>query len=178
MGLFSVIYIVERREFVNDNILQDIELFIKTHLFLEKVPEFKDWYEKELYYMNIENNLLKELSEFLKDKYSDFYDLDNLKHITKLFLLYPDGLPSLLNDLTWDITKILLDIFDEDKREFYINLCYEKNLSVSTLKKYLNNEIYEKFLYCLATYYEKEEMNSNDYSDLIDKVITICERII
>ncbi len=163
---------------MDENILKDIELFIKNRLFLDEVPEFKDWYDKELFYMNIENNLLKELSEFLKEKYSDFYDLDNLNHITKLFILYPDGLPKILNELSWDITKILLDIFDEDKREFYMNLCYEKNLSVPSLKKYLGEEIYEKFLYCLATYYEKEKLDSKDYYDLIDKVIKVSKRII
>ena len=163
---------------MNENILMDIELFIKNNLHLKKVPKFKDWYDKELFYMNLENKLLKKLSKFLKEKYSDFYDLDNLNHITKLFLLYPEGLPKILNDLSWDITKILLDIFDEDKREFYMNLCYEKNLSVPTLKKYLNEEIYEKFLYCLTTYYEKEKLDSKDFYELIDKVIKVSKRII
>ena len=160
---------------MDENILEDIELFIKTHMFLDEVPEFKDWYEREIFLQNIEEDLLKQLSDYLMKKYNDFYNLDNLRHITKLFLLYPEGLPETLKSLNWDITKILLDIFNEEKREFYMDLCYEKDLNVPTLKKYLNEEIYEKFLYCLAVYYENEKVN---YQDLIDKVITISNRII
>ena len=160
---------------MDENILEDIELFIKTHMFLDEVPEFKDWYEREVFLQNIEEDLLKQLSDYLMKKYNDFYNLDNLRHITKLFLLYPEGLPETLKSLNWDITKILLDIFNEEKREFYMDLCYEKDLNVPTLKKYLNEEIYEKFLYCLAVYYENEKVN---YKDLIDKVITISNRII
>ena len=163
---------------MNENIYKDIELFIKTHLFLDEVPEFNDWYEKELFYQKVEEDLLKQLSEYLKEKYSDFYNLDNLHHIMKLFLLYPDGLPEVLNTLSWDITKILLDIFNEEKREFYIDLCYENSLDVPTLKKYLNDQIYEKFLYCLATYYDSSSMRDLDYHDLINKVITIANRIV
>ncbi len=163
---------------MNENILTDIELFIKNNLLLDEVPEFKDWYEKEVFYLQLENKLLNDLSTFLKDKYGDFYSVDNLNHITKLFLLYPNGLPKILNELPWDIVKILLDIFNEDKREFYLNLCYEKNLDVPTLKKYLNDQIYEKFLYCLTTYYEKETFDSHEYYDLIAKVINISKRII
>ena len=163
---------------MDENIIMDIELFIKNHLFLDEVPKFKDWYEKEVFYQNVEDNLLKQLSEYLMEKYDDFYSLDNLRHIMKLFLLYPDGLPETLKMLNWDLTKILLDIFNEEKREFYMDLCFENNLDVSTLKQYLNQEIYEKFLYCLATYYDSESLDNLDYYDLISKVITISKRII
>ncbi len=163
---------------MNENIIEDIEIFIKNHLLLKKIPKFKNWYDKEIFWQNVEEDLLKELSVFLQKKYSEFYTLDNLQYISKLFLLYPNGLPKKLNELNWDITKIILSIFSEQKRTFYINLCYEKKFDISTLKKYLNEEIYEKYCYCLSKYYKNKNLSKKEYYDLIDKVFSISKRII
>ncbi len=159
---------------MNENILADIEIFINAHLSLKDDLSFSNWYDKECYYMQVENDLLEKLSEFLIKKYDSFYTVENLKKMQKLYILYPDNLPYKVEHLPWNVTCVLVEIFDDDKREFYINLCYQKKLDRQMLVYYLQHELYEKYLYCVATYCD----GFSDYDLLVDQVIHICERII
>lgn len=163
---------------MNDNLIKDIELFIQNHLVLDKKIQFNDWYEEEMYYVKVEDKLLKDLSKFLRKKYNKFYTVENLKKFQKLYLLFPHGLPYEISNLPWNITEILLDIFNDEKRDFYIDLCYEKNLDKKTLIYYLNHELYEKFIFITAKHYAKEKLDKVKYDTILNQVINLCERII
>ena len=163
---------------MNEDIFKDIKLFIQTHYILDENKKFNTWYQEGKYHMKKENKLIKKLSKFLINKYGDFYTCFNLKKMIKLYLLYPMGLPDDIKILPWELILILVEIFDEDKRDFYVFLCNRKKLNSKTLSKYLSYDIYEKFIYTLDTYYNNDDFAKLDFDKIIDEVIYLQERII
>ncbi len=163
---------------MDENLFMDIKLFIESHLHVNSALSFNNWFDKELYYLENEKVMLQELSEFLIQKYNIFYTEEDLFSMMKFFLLYPKEIPVELRYLPWEILKILLNIFEEEKREFYIWLCFEKNLDVATLNKYLQEDLYEKFLYCFHNYYHQDSFAKEEYSQLLDYVIVLLPRIV
>ena len=162
---------------MNENIILDIKTFINSYQKMI-LPDNIDWFKRKEKYYNYLQKLLKNLDVYLKNKYEINYSELELKEMIKLYLLYPDDLPYKLKDLSWNIIKIIIKIFDEDKRDFYIDLCYFKNINENTLLFYLKNDIYEKFLYFLSKNDKYEYFTALDYSYFLDRVIKIQEIII
>ena len=93
------------------------------------------------------NELIKKWSVKLTKLYGNGYSITNLKIMRKFYIIFQKGHP-LGDQLTWSHYKELIYIKDENKRNYYINLCLKNNLS----KRELINEI-----------------KSNSYERLIDK---------
>jgi len=90
------------------------------------------------------NELIKKWSiKFTKD-YGRGYDSTNLKRFRKFFIIFPKG--ATMWHLSWSQLKVLLPIDSETKRNYYINLCIEKNLSVRELIKEIKNDSYERLI--------------------------------
>ena len=51
---------------------------------------------------------------------------------------------TLCHQLTWSNIRILLPIKNENKRNYYINMCIKKNLSARELKKEIKNNAFER----------------------------------
>lgn len=51
-----------------------------------------------------------------------------------------------LGQLSWTIIKTILPIKDENKRNYYINLCITRNLSKRELINEIKNDAYERLL--------------------------------
>ena len=51
---------------------------------------------------------------------------------------------TLCHTLTWSNIRILLPIKNENKRNYYINMCIKKNLSARELKKEIKNNAFER----------------------------------
>ena len=92
------------------------------------------------------NELIKKWSAKLTELYGKGYDYTNLSRFRKFYLCFPIIGPA--GQLSWTHYRYLLSIKDENKRNYYINLCIKNNLS----KRELINEI-----------------KSNSYERLIDK---------
>ena len=90
----------------------------------------------------------------------------------KLYLMYPKEPPEDLLGLSWGHIKLLLNLCEEQKRNFYIELCLQKNLSVKDLKKYLLEDLYEK---CLLANKERR-VYQRDYSK-IDELIGVSKMV-
>lgn len=164
---------------MNETIFTDIKMYLNRHAKIKNLPTFQTWYEKERFFMKWEEKVLRGLADFLSQKYGDFYQLSTLKKMKKLFLLYPDALLDAFTHLSWNHILVLIDIFDEDKREFYISLCCQEKLSVSRLKYYIHQDLYEKCLYCYATYYSEDPIGSlKEYQYFLRQVMSVVERII
>ena len=161
---------------MNDTIENNIKSFINSYERI-KLPKTDDWFVKEKCYLNYEKRLLGDLVKFLNNKYNEKFKVEDIKKMMKLYLLYPDNVPNDLCALSWDIVKRLIDIYDKDKRTFYIDVCTFKNCKLNELNNYLNLDIYEKFLVCFDKYVDIDNFNFDDYLELIDKVIEIQERI-
>ena len=91
------------------------------------------------------DELLKEWSKKLSLKYGKGYNLTNLKRFRQFFLTFPIY-GTVINQLNWTIIKTLLPLKNENKRNYYINLCILNNLSKRQLEKEIKNNSYERLL--------------------------------
>lgn len=89
------------------------------------------------------DELLKKWSNDLSLKYGKGYNYTNMKRFRQFFLSFP--LCEVAN-LSWSQIKTLLPIKDENKRNYYINLCVKNNLSVRELEKVIKTNSYERLL--------------------------------
>lgn len=92
------------------------------------------------------NGLIKEWSKELTNLYGKGFDTSNLKRMRQLFLTFEKGGP-VAHQLTWTNLYILLPIKDQNKRNYYINLCIKHNLSKRQLKEKIKNSEYERLEY-------------------------------
>ena len=89
------------------------------------------------------DKLLKEWSEKLSKEYGKGYDYTNLSRFRQLYLYFPIIGP-VGQQLNWTIIRTILPIKDENKRNYYINLCMENNLSQRELEREIKNNSYER----------------------------------
>ena len=91
------------------------------------------------------DELLKEWSKKLSLKYGKGYNLTNLKRFRQFFITFPIC-GTAINQLNWTIIRTLLPLKNENKRNYYINLCIINNLSKRQLEKEIKNNSYERLL--------------------------------
>ena len=89
------------------------------------------------------NELLKDWSKKLTKEYGKGYDYTNLSRFRQLYLCFPI-IGAVRQQLSWTIIRTILPIKDENKRNYYINLCIENNLSQRELIKEIKNNSYER----------------------------------
>ena len=89
------------------------------------------------------NELIRNWSAKLTKKYGKGYDYTNLSRFRQLYLYFPIIGP-VAQQLTWTNICKILPIKDENKRNYYINLCIANNLSKRELIKEINNNSYER----------------------------------
>lgn len=87
--------------------------------------------------------LLKKWSNELSLKYVKGYNYTNMKRFRQFFLSFP--LCEVAN-LSWSQIRILLPIKDENKRNYYINMCNKNNFSKRDLEKEIKTNSYERLL--------------------------------
>lgn len=89
------------------------------------------------------DKLLKEWSEKLSKEYGKGYDYTNLSRFRQLYLYFPIIGP-VGQQLNWTIIRTILPIKDENKRNYYINLCIKNNLSKRELIKEIKSNSFER----------------------------------
>ena len=89
------------------------------------------------------NELIRNWSAKLTKKYGKGYDYTNLSRFRQLYLYFPIIGP-VAQQLTWTNICKILPIKDENKRNYYINLCIANNLSKRELIKEIKNNSYER----------------------------------
>ena len=89
------------------------------------------------------NELLKDWSAKLTKEYGKGYDYTNLSRFRQLYLCFPI-IGAVRQQLSWTIIRTILPIKDENKRNYYINLCIENNLSQRELIKEIKSNLYER----------------------------------
>lgn len=90
------------------------------------------------------NELIKEWSLNLTRSYGKGYDYTNLTRFRQLYIAFPNLGP--LAQLSWTIICKLLPIKDENKRNYYINLCIERNLSKRQLLEEIKSNNFERLV--------------------------------
>lgn len=93
---------------------------------------------------NMVDELIKKWSiEFTKN-YGKGYDTTNLRKFRQFYLEFP--MCAALRLISWTNIKILLPIKDVNKRNYYINLAIERNLSSRELNQEIKLNSYERLI--------------------------------
>ena len=89
------------------------------------------------------NKLIKTWSVELTEKFGKGYDASNLRRFRQFYSEFK-MCGTVCHILTWSNIRILLPIKNENKRNYYINMCIKKNLSARELKKEIKNNAFER----------------------------------
>ena len=89
------------------------------------------------------NKLIKTWSAELTEKFGKGYDASNLRRFRQFYSEFKICGP-LGHILTWTNIRLLLPIKNENKRNYYINMCIKKNLSKRELQKEIKNNTFER----------------------------------
>ena len=90
------------------------------------------------------NEIIKKWSVKLTEKYGKGYDSSNLSNFRKFYLTFP--ILDAVRQESWTNIRKLLSIKDENKRNYYLNLCISKKLSSRELQKEIKNNSYERLI--------------------------------
>ena len=101
--------------------------------------EAQGWEEHDTY----GNKLIKTWSVELTEKFGKGYDASNLRRFRQFYSEFK-MCGTVCHTLTWSNIRILLPIKNENKRNYYINMCIKKNLSARELKKEIKNNAFER----------------------------------
>ena len=89
------------------------------------------------------NKLIKTWSVELTEKFGKGYDASNLRRFRQFYSEFK-MCGTVCHTLTWSNIRILLPIKNENKRNYYINMCIKKNLSKRELQKEIKNNTFER----------------------------------
>ena len=139
---------------------EEIEHLIKKNEISKRVRKLEENYSLVETYWNIGkiiveaqggksrakygNELIKKWSIELTNKYGKGYDATNLSRFRKFYLYFPKIGP--LGQLSWSHYRTILSIKDENKINFYINLCLKNNLSKRGLIQEIKSNAYERLV--------------------------------
>ncbi len=90
------------------------------------------------------NGLIKEWSKKYTENYGKGYTYSNLSRFRQFYLYFP--ILATVSQVSWSIIVELLSIKDTNKRNYYINLCIENNLSVRELRNQIKSGSYERLI--------------------------------
>ena len=95
------------------------------------------------------NGLIKQWSSELTKLYGKGYDYTNLSRMRQFYLVFEKigPLAQLSSNLSWTNLSIILPIKEENKRNYYINLCIRQNLTKRVLREKIKNKEYERLEY-------------------------------
>ena len=91
------------------------------------------------------NELIKKWSVKLTEAYGKGYNASNLRKFRQFYLAFEKSSP-LGSKLSWSHYRELLIFKDENKRNYYINLCIKNNLSKRKLIKEIKSNSYERLV--------------------------------
>ncbi len=91
------------------------------------------------------NELIKKWSLEYTKNYGKGYDATNLRRFRQFYLEFSKCGP-LGHKLSWTNIRVVLPIKDINKRNYYINLCIEKNLSKRELIREIRSNSYERLI--------------------------------
>ena len=92
-----------------------------------------------------QNEILKLFSENLTREFGQGFSVSSLKKMKKFYLTYKGG-STLWNQLSWSHNRLIMNIDNEAKRNFYLEETIKSNWSVRQLERQINSFYYERLL--------------------------------
>ena len=109
-----------------------------------------------------QNIIIKSFSEKLTKKFGSGFSVPNLKKMKKFYLTYKTG-STLCNQLSWSHNRLIMNIKDETKRNFYLEESIKSNWSVRQLERQINSFYYERLI---STSDSNKEIVKNEIKSL------------
>jgi len=101
----------------------------------------------------------------LSREFGEGFSVPNLKKMKKFYLTYRGG-STVWNQLSWSHNRLIMNIDDEVKRNFYLEESIKSNWSVRQLERQINSFYYERLL---STSDETKEEVKNEIDTLEKK---------
>ena len=92
-----------------------------------------------------QNEIIKSFSEKLTREFGQGFSVPNLKKMKKFYLTYKGG-SIVWNQLSWSHNRLIMNIEDETKRNFYLEETIKSNWSVRQLERQINSFYYERLI--------------------------------
>ena len=92
-----------------------------------------------------QNEILKLFSEKLTKEFGEGFSVPSLKKMKKFYLTYRSG-STVWNQVSWSHNRLIMNIDDSIKREFYLEETIKSNWSVRQLERQINSYYYERLL--------------------------------
>lgn len=92
-----------------------------------------------------QNDIIKAFSKKLTKEFGAGFSVPSLKKMKKFYQVYQTG-STLWNQLSWSHNRLIMNIDDETKRNFYLEESIKSNWSVRQLERQINSFYYERLL--------------------------------
>ena len=100
----------------------------------------------ENYHLEVsQNQIFASFSKKLTEQFGQGFSVPNLKKMKKFYLTYKGG-STLWNQLSWSHNRLIMNISNEEKRNFYLEESIKANWSVRQLERQINSFYYERLL--------------------------------
>ena len=142
------------KKLIEDNIVLQ-----KTHKLIEETNTLKTYFEVGKNIVEAQggesrakygNELINKWSVNLTKDYGKGFDASNLRRMRQFYLefqKYASVGHKFSSNITWTHLKHLLPIRDQNKMNYYINMCISNNLSVRKLIELMKSNSYERLSY-------------------------------
>lgn len=119
-----------------------------------------------------QNKIIEKYSKALTLEYGSGYSVPNLKLMKKFYLTYKTGY-TLCNQISWSHNRLIMNIKDEKKRNFYLEESIKSNYSVRQLERQINSFYYERILYTSDKFKKdvKNEIKTKENNDNVKDFI-------
>jgi len=124
----------------------------------KKIVEEEQLGEKRAEYGS---ELLKELSQKLTNDFGKGFDQSNLRYMRLFYFTFPIR-DALRHELSWTHYRTLLQVKNENARNFYIAECAENNWSTRQLERQITSFYYERLLASQNKNLVKKEAEQNN----------------
>lgn len=119
-----------------------------------------------------QNEIIKSFSNKLTKQFGQGFSVPSLKKMKKFYQVFNGG-STLWNQLSWSHNRLIMNIDDDKRRNFYLEECIKSNWSVRQLERQINSFYYERLISTKEPYKEevKNEINILEKKDKIQNFV-------
>lgn len=119
-----------------------------------------------------QNEIIKFFSNKLTKQFGQGFSVPSLKKMKKFYQVFNGG-STLWNQLSWSHNRLIMNIDDDKRRNFYLEECIKSNWSVRQLERQINSFYYERLISTKEPYKEevKKEINILEKKDKIENFV-------
>lgn len=119
-----------------------------------------------------QNEIIKSFSNKLTKQFGRGFSVPSLKKMKKFYQVFNGG-STLWNQLSWSHNRLIMNIDDDKRRNFYLEECIKSNWSVRQLERQINSFYYERLISTKEPYKEevKNEINILEKKDKIENFV-------